>query len=70
MSGCCEVKDLRKIRVGDDVVGLTGVNMILRTLYVEGRSAEDADLGKTFVERLRKLGNYIPADENRSTLRS
>jgi hypothetical protein len=47
------------IRVGNNVVGLTGVNAILEALYIEGWSPDDEDLGQSAVERLREAGNYI-----------
>jgi hypothetical protein len=63
MPGCCGVTGLRMIRVGDNVVGLTGVNAILEALYIEGWSPDDEVLAKSIVTRLREAGNYITPRE-------
>ncbi len=59
-SGCCGIRGLRQVRVGDSEVGLTGVDAALESLYIEGWSPEDQELGEVFVDRLREAENYIP----------
>ncbi len=59
-SGCCGFRGLRRLRIGESEVGLTGVDANLEYLYIEGWSPADKDLGETFVQRLREAGNYIP----------
>ena len=63
MPACCGAGGLRMVRVGDNVVGLTGLDAILEYLYIESWSPEDKGLGETFVQRLREAGNYIPPDQ-------
>lgn len=63
MPGCCGIKGLRMIRVGNNVVGLTGVDAILEALYIEGWAPDDEGLGQSVVSRLREAGNYITASE-------
>jgi hypothetical protein len=60
---CCGIRGLRRLRIGNSEVGLTGVDATMEFLYGEGWSPEGEDLGKTFVQRLREMGNYIPADQ-------
>ncbi len=57
------MRGLRRIRIRGIEVGLTAVDATLELLCTEGWSPKDEDLGKTFVQRLREAGNYIPADE-------
>ncbi len=65
MPGCCGIKGLRMVRIGNDMVGLTGVNAILESLYIEGWSPDDEGLGQSVVARLREAGNYItPSGES------
>lgn len=59
MPACCGIKGLRKIKVGNVVVGLTGVDAILEALLVEGWSPDKEGLGQTIIVRLREGGNYI-----------
>ncbi len=58
--GCCGIRGLRRVRIGDSEVGLTDVDAALEYLYIEGWSPADKDLGEVFVQRLREVGNYIP----------
>lgn len=60
---CCGIRGLRRIRVGGVEIGLTGVDQTMETLFIEGFSSDDERLGKTFVERLREAGNYIPVTQ-------
>ncbi len=60
---CCGIRGLRRLRIGNIEVGLTDVDATMEFLYVEGWSPEDEHLGKTFVQQLRKAGNYIPPDQ-------
>ncbi len=65
MAACCGMKGLRMIRVGNNVVGLTGVNAILEALYIEGWSPDDEGLSQNIVARLRAADNYItPSEES------
>lgn len=57
---CCGMRGVRRVRVGDFDVGITGLDSALETLYVEGWLPEDEELGKTLVQQLREAGNYIP----------
>ncbi len=61
--GCCAIRGLRRLRIGEREVGLTSVDATLEYLYIEGWSPEDEGLGETFVQQLRKAGNYIPTDQ-------
>ncbi len=65
MPACCGMKGLTMVRVGNNVVGLTGVNAILEALYIEGWSPDDEGFGQNIVARLRAAGNYItPTEES------
>ncbi len=59
MPACCGVKGLRKIKVGNVVVGLTGLDAILKALLDEGCSPDKEGLGHMIIVRLRAGGNYI-----------
>lgn len=61
--GCCAIRGLRRLRIGESEVGVTSVDATLEYLYIEGWSPEDKGLGETFVQRLREAGNYIPPDQ-------
>ncbi len=58
--GCCAIRGLRRLRIGESEVGITSVDATLEYLYIEGWSPEDKGLGETFIQRLREAGNYIP----------
>lgn len=60
---CCGIRGLRRLRIGNSDVGLTGLDASMEFLYNQGWSPENEDLGKTFVQRLRETGNYIPSDQ-------
>lgn len=60
---CCGIRGLRRIRIGNVEVGLTGFDTVMEALLMEGYSPEDNHLGRTFVQRLRESGNYIPPDQ-------
>lgn len=60
---CCGMRGVRRIRVGNFDVGLTGLDSALAALYTEGWLPEDEDLGKSLVQQLREAGNYIPASD-------
>ena len=62
-SGCCGIRGLRQLRIGETEVGLTAVDATLESLYIQGWSPEDNDLGEVFVERLREAENYIPPEQ-------
>ena len=60
---CCGMRSVRRLRIGNIEVGLTGVDSAMELLYLEGWSPDDEDLGKTLLQQLREGGNYIPANE-------
>lgn len=56
---CCAPKGLRKIRVGDTVVGVTGLDAVLAEAVADGLNPESAGTGVALLQRLREAGNYV-----------
>ena len=63
MSGCCKPKGLRKIRVGNSMAGVTGLDELVEEACRQGWSSEQRGLGAFLIAGLRAAGNYIAASE-------
>jgi len=57
--GCCPPKGLRKIRVGNFVVGVTGLDALLEDTLGRGWRPGQEGLREALVQGLRAAGNYI-----------
>jgi small redox-active disulfide protein 2 len=55
---------VRKVRIGNFVVGLTGLDEVFATAARDARAPGDAALGSALVAALRAEGNYIPQNES------
>jgi hypothetical protein len=56
---CCSPEGPRELRVGDRVVRVTGLQQVLRKLYLAGWQPEQAGLAEQLVSGLRAAGNFI-----------
>jgi small redox-active disulfide protein 2 len=56
---CCSPKGLRKIKVGDTVAGVTGLDELLETAFERGWQPEQPGLADHLVAGLRAAGNYV-----------
>lgn len=59
-SKCCSPGGPRKLRVGDGVVSVAGLDRLLQRAFDEGRQPGEEGLSARLLEGLRAAGNYIP----------
>ena len=56
---CCSPKGLRKIKVGDTVAGVTGLDELLESAFERGWQPDQPELAEHLVAGLRAAGNYV-----------
>lgn len=56
---CCPPKGLRKIKVGDTVAGVTGLDGLLESTFEQGWQPDQPGLAEHLVAGLRAAGNYV-----------
>jgi len=56
---CCGLRSVRIIQVSNARAGLTGLDELLKQVYLEGWRPDDENLAKRLVEGIRAAGNYV-----------